>query len=116
MLKSDLVTLLIDRAGLAPRVAEDAVDHIFDTLKAALARGEHIEIRGLGAFHVKEYKGYVGRNPKTSAAINVKPKRGVLFRTGKDLRERLNTAPLPADVEKGEESPATGHDPTEHAA
>jgi integration host factor subunit beta len=61
-------------------------------MKDALCRGENIEIRGLGAFHVKHYEGYQGRNPKTGQVIPVKPKRGLLFRTGKELRDRVNRA------------------------
>ena len=62
----------------------------FESMKDALCRGENIEIRGLGAFHVKNYEGYQGRNPKTGQVIPVKPKRGLLFRTGKELRDRVN--------------------------
>jgi len=59
-------------------------------MKDALCKGENIEIRGLGAFHVKHYEGYQGRNPKTGEVIPVRPKRGILFRTGKELRDRVN--------------------------
>jgi integration host factor subunit beta len=90
MLKSDLVHLLVQKQGLTQKQAEAAIEQIFSSMSEALARGENIEIRGLGAFHVKSYKGYTGRNPKTSEAIEVRPKRGVLFRTGKELRDRVN--------------------------
>lgn len=90
MLKSDLINLLVERQQITQKQAEQAVEVIFDTMREALQRGENIEIRGLGAFHVKAYKGYQGRNPKTSETIAVRPKRGVLFRTGKDLRDRVN--------------------------
>jgi len=63
-------------------------------MKNALCKGENIEIRGLGAFHVKHYEGYQGRNPKTGEVIPVKPKRGILFRTGKELRDRVNRPEL----------------------
>lgn len=96
MLKSDLVSLLVEKQKITQKQAEHTIDQIFDSMTDALVRGENIEIRGLGAFHVKSYKGYTGRNPKTSEAIEVRPKRGVLFRTGKELRDRVNggTAPL----------------------
>jgi integration host factor subunit beta len=42
---------------------------------------------------VKNYQGYQGRNPKTGQVIPVKPKRGLLFRTGKELRDRVNRPP-----------------------
>jgi len=74
--------------------AEATVETIFDAMKDALCRGENIEIRGLGAFHVKHYDGYQGRNPKTGEVIPVKPKRGILFRTGKELRDRVNRPEL----------------------
>src|SRR5665213_4324892 len=90
MLKSDLIAMLVAKRQLTQKQAEQTVETIFDAMKDALVRGENIEIRRLGAFHVKQYQGYNGRNPKTGEVIPVKPKRGILFRTGKELRERVN--------------------------
>ena len=90
MLKSDLVNILVTKRGITQKQAEATVETIFETMKDALCRGENIEIRGLGAFHVKNYQGYQGRNPKTGQVIPVKPKRGLLFRTGKELLDRVN--------------------------
>ena len=70
--------------------AELTIETIFESMNDALCKGENIEIRGLGAFHVKHYEGYQGRNPKTGEVIPVRPKRGILFRTGKELRDRVN--------------------------
>ena len=92
MLKSDLINLLVSKRGITQKQAEATVETIFESMKDALCRGENIEIRGLGAFHVKHYDGYQGRNPKTGQVIPVKPKRGLLFRTGKELRDRVNRA------------------------
>ncbi len=90
MLKSDLIAILVARRQLTQKQAEQTIDAIFESMKVALVKGDNIEIRGLGAFHVKNYQGYNGRNPKTGAVIPVKPKRGILFRTGKELRDRVN--------------------------
>ncbi len=95
MLKSELITMLIEKGGVTQRQAEVAVETIFNAMREALCKGENIEIRGLGAFHVKSYEGYEGRNPKTGEVIPVGPKRGILFRTGKELRDRVNGAPSP---------------------
>jgi integration host factor subunit beta len=92
MLKSDLIAILVQRRGITQKQAESTVESIFECMKDALCNGENIEIRGLGAFHVKHYQGYQGRNPKTGQVIPVKPKRGILFRTGKELRDRVNNA------------------------
>ena len=93
MLKSDLVNILIQKRGVTQKQAEATIDTIFDAMKEALCRGENIEIRGLGAFHVKSYQGYQGRNPKTGQIIPLKPKRVLLFRTGMELRDRVNRPP-----------------------
>ena len=90
MLKSDLINILVVKREITQKQAEATIETIFDSMKAALCKGENIEIRGLGAFHVKHYEGYQGRNPKTGEVIPVKPKRGILFRTGKELRDRVN--------------------------
>jgi integration host factor subunit beta len=90
MLKSDLINILVVKRGITQKQAESTIETIFDSMKDALCRGENIEIRGLGAFHVKHYDGYQGRNPKTGEVIPVRPKRGILFRTGKELRDRVN--------------------------
>ena len=90
MLKSDLIAILVQKRGVTQKQAESTIETIFESMKDALCKGENIEIRGLGAFHVKHYDGYQGRNPKTGQVIPVKPKRGILFRTGKELRDRVN--------------------------
>lgn len=114
MLKSDLVNILVTKRGVTQKQAEATIETIFDAMKDALCRGENIEIRGLGAFHVKNYQGYQGRNPKTGEVIPVKPKRGLLFRTGKELRDRVNRAApttastLPSDGAAGGGNPPTG--------
>ena len=107
MLKSDLIAMLVAKRQLTQRQAEQTVETIFDSMKDALCKGDNIEVRGLGAFHVKHYQGYNGRNPKTGQVIPVKPKRGILFRTGKELRERVNAgaggAPLKDDGDEGDD-------------
>ncbi len=92
MLKSDLINVLVAKRGVTQKQAEAIVETAFESMKDALCRGENIEIRGFGAFHVKYYEGYQGRNPKTGEIIPVRPKRGILFRTGKELRDRVNRA------------------------
>ncbi len=99
MLKSDLINILVVKRGVTQKQAEATIENIFESMKGALCRGENIEIRGLGAFHVKHYDGYQGRNPKTGEVIPVRPKRGILFRTGKELRDRVNR-PEPTQLQQ----------------
>lgn len=90
MNKSDLVKFLAKETNLPMRKAEEIVDMVFNTMAAALVAGDRIEVRGFGSFVVKEYKGYTGRNPKTGELITVKGKRLPFFKTGKELKEKVN--------------------------
>ncbi|OFX22376.1 MAG: integration host factor [Anaeromyxobacter sp. RBG_16_69_14] len=107
MLKSDIINILVVKRGVTQKQAESSVETIFESMKTALCKGENIEIRGVGAFHVKHYDGYQGRNPKTGEVIPVKPKRGILFRTGKELRDRVNR---PEDEVDGKPDDESGND------
>lgn len=89
MLKSDLVKLLVQE-GYERREAAAIVNIFFESMAEALCRGEGIEIRGFGSFAVRDYAPYEGRDPRTNEPVSVGSRRGVLFRTGKALFERLN--------------------------
>ena len=66
------------------------VTTIFDEISEALSRGDRVELRGFGAFSVKRRDSRVGRNPRTGESVNVSEKYIPFFKTGKQLRERLN--------------------------
>lgn len=91
MTKSELIQRLADRhPDLKQRVFERIVSTVFDEISGALERGDRVELRGFGAFSVKHRDPRVGRNPRTGAAVEVDAKRVPYFKTGKELRERLN--------------------------
>ena len=91
MNKSELVEALSVREGLTYKKAEQIVNLVFDSMTDALIENDRIEIRGFGSFMVKDYKSYMGRNPKTGEVIQVKPKKLPFFKVGKELRERVNS-------------------------
>lgn len=93
MLKSDLIEILITKRNMTQKQAEATIETIFGAMSDALCRGDKVEIRGLFSFKVKEYGQYQGRNPKTGQVIQVKPKRKVAYRTGKELKDRVNRLP-----------------------
>ena len=90
MNKSELIEELAAKTGYNPKSTDKMVRIFFDRIKAALSAGDKLEIRGFGSFTLKKYKGYIGRNPKTGETVEVKPKQLPVFRTGKDLRSRVN--------------------------
>ena len=63
---------------------------IFDTITEALVVGDRVELRGFGAFSLREREGRMGRNPRTGEAVSVNAKRMPFFKMGKGMRERLN--------------------------
>jgi len=69
---------------------ERIVVTIFDEIAAALARGDRVELRGFGAFSIKRREARTGRNPRTGDTVEVARKVIPFFKTGKQLRERLN--------------------------
>ena len=91
MNKSDLIENLSNEAGLTLKTADKLVTRVFTEMGDALAKGERIEIRGFGNFRIKHYAGYVGRNPKTSKTLEVKPKNLPFFKCGIELKRRLNS-------------------------
>ncbi|MBW6512904.1 MAG: integration host factor subunit beta [Desulfuromonadaceae bacterium] len=92
MNKSELVEKLATQRDLTYKKSEEIVNVIFDSMSDTLAHGDRIEIRGFGSFMIKEYKAYMGRNPKTGEVIKVNPKRLPFFKVGKELRERVNNS------------------------
>lgn len=91
MTKSELIQMLAERnPHLYMRDVEKIVDTIFEEITTALAKGDRVELRGFGAFSVKERESRVGRNPRTGESVKVNAKRLPFFKTGKALRERLN--------------------------
>ncbi|GIL39981.1 integration host factor subunit beta [Roseiterribacter gracilis] len=91
MTKSELIARLAARnPHLFQRDVERIVSTIFDEITRALARGDRVELRGFGAFSVKEREARTGRNPRTGEAVPVAEKAVPFFKTGKQLRERLN--------------------------
>ncbi|MEE2698450.1 MAG: integration host factor subunit beta [Pseudomonadota bacterium] len=91
MTKSELIArLTAANPHLYQRDLERIVSTIFDTITNALAAGERVELRGFGAFSVKRRSARKGRNPRTGESVNVTEKFIPYFKTGKQLREKLN--------------------------
>jgi integration host factor subunit beta len=91
MIKSELVQRIANRnPHLYLRDVEKIVNAILDEITSALSRGDRVELRGFGAFSVKHRDARVGRNPRTGAHVPVNEKTVPFFKTGKEMRERLN--------------------------
>ncbi|MGC9324324.1 MAG: HU family DNA-binding protein [Desulfomonilia bacterium] len=90
MNKSELIEELSIRMALHPKKAELLVNTILNSMINAMKHNRRIEIRGFGSFVMRDYKPYIGRNPKSGEKIKVKEKILPFFKAGKDMRDRVN--------------------------
>jgi len=91
MIRSELIQKIADEnPHLSGRDVEKIVTTIFEEIIAAMARGDRVELRGFGAFSVKQRDARLGRNPRTGETVDVDAKHVPFFKTGKLLRDRLN--------------------------
>jgi integration host factor subunit beta len=89
--RSELIAKLAAKnPTLYHRDIERLVATILDEVSAALERGNRVELRGFGAFSVRERGARVGRNPRTGSTVQVSEKKVPFFKMGKGMRERLN--------------------------
>jgi integration host factor subunit beta len=91
MNKLEIIAALKNEANISKSEAAKVVQLFFDNMADAMAQGSRVEIRGLCSFFVKEYKSYTGRNPKTGDRVQIKPKRLPFFKSGKELKERVDS-------------------------
>ena len=90
MKKSELIEVLRTETKLTKNKSEEVVELFFAEISNALARGEKVEIRGFCSLFTKNYKSYIGKNPKTGEAVLVSTKKMPVFRCGKELKKRVD--------------------------
>jgi integration host factor subunit beta len=91
VIKSELVGRVASaNPHLYQRDVENVVNAILDAISEALSRGDRVELRGFGAFSVKSRPAREGRNPRTGERVSVAQKSVPFFKSGKEMRARLN--------------------------
>ena len=98
MIKLDIINRVADKTGVPKMKAEQAVDALFHSMKAALTRGERIELRGFGVFVVKPRKRGVGRNPRTGEEVAIPSGKTIRFKPGKELQAHEDGEPLSGEA------------------
>jgi integration host factor subunit beta len=91
MTRSELVEKIAAKnPHLMLKDVENIVAVVFDTIVAALAKGDRVEFRGFGTFSVRTRTPRVAKNPRTGEQVKVEERRIPHFKTGKQLFESLN--------------------------
>jgi integration host factor subunit beta len=101
VIKSELVLRIAEmNPHLYQRDVEVLVGAVLDEITSALSRGDRVELRGFGTFSIKERDARQGRNPRTGEQVAVSGKVVPYFKSGKEMRDRLNTAPVTGKARK----------------
>ena len=87
MNKTELVTAVSEKTGLAKKDAERAVNAMLETVAESLKKGEKVQLTGFGIFEVKDREARVGRNPRTKTAIQIPATRTPAFKASKALKD-----------------------------
>ncbi len=114
MTKSELIEEVARRAQITKSRAELVVNCVFESMAESLAKGGSIEVRGFGSFTVRQYKPYIGKNPRNSDPVAVGAKKLPFFKVGKELKELVNPragTALPDDVDPPDETDLDESDP-----
>jgi integration host factor subunit beta len=91
MTKSELIEQLsLNNEQLNKRESELIVNTIFDSIGGELVQGGRVEIRGFGSFTIRSRDAREARNPKSGDVVMIPEKKTPFFKTGKELRERVN--------------------------
>ena len=89
MNKTELIAAAAESTGLTKKDTEKVLNAALDSIAAALAQGDKVQISGFGSFEVKEREARVGRNPQTGEAMEIAASRIPAFKAGKALKDRV---------------------------
>lgn len=87
MNKAELVAAVAEKSGLSKKDSEKAVNAAFETISAALVKGDKVQLVGFGSFETKERNARIGRNPRTKEEIQIPASRIPTFKAGKALKD-----------------------------
>ncbi len=90
MNKTELVSLVAQKAQISKDSASEAVDATFNVIASALQSEDTVRIVGFGNFQVAHRKASIGRNPRTGDPIQIKASKIPKFKAGKALKEAVN--------------------------
>ena len=90
MNKKELIAAAAAQAGMTQKDAERVINAALDSITAALAKGDRVQVSGFGIFEVKTREARVGRNPKTKEAINIPATKVPSFKASKTLKDTVS--------------------------
>lgn len=89
MTKKDLADKIVEKSGITEQLARKLLQLTFDCLSEALVKGETLEFRGFGVFKTRIRKARIGRNPRAGTVVQVPERKAIVWKMGKELKERI---------------------------
>ncbi len=89
MNKSELISVVAEKAGLTKKDTEKVVNAVFDGIGEALSKGDKVQVIGFGTFDVRDRKAREGRNPATGDTIEIPAVKVPVFKAGKALKDSV---------------------------
>lgn len=90
MIKADIINKIAEITKLPRADASVVVQHIIETMKKELQKGERLELRNFGVLKVKQRVSRIGRNPKTKVQAQIPSRKVTVFKPGRELKYLVN--------------------------
>jgi len=90
MTKEELIASISGEMWVGKALTTKMVDAVFDSIAAALSRGEKVNLSGFGSFRVVTRAPKIGRNPHTGEPVSIPERFVPVFKAGKRLRETIS--------------------------
>jgi DNA-binding protein HU-beta len=92
MTKADIVAEIAESTGLEKMETQKVVESFMNAIKASLAKGENVYLRGFGSFIVKERAEKTGRNISKNTTIIIPAHNIPAFKPAKTFVEEVKSS------------------------
>ena len=88
--RAHLSAAVHQKLGLSRIDALELVESVIREIRDSLIRGENVKLSGFGTFLVRDVGKRVGRNPRTGQVVPIEPRRVMVFKPSKILKQQIN--------------------------
>ena len=89
MNKTELIAAVAERTGMSKKDTEAVIAATVNTITAALADEEKVQLVGFGSFEVKKRAERTGLNPRTKEPVQIAATKVPVFKAGKALKDAV---------------------------
>lgn len=87
--KRTLVNRIAAATNTRQETAKDIIQSFLNEIIEELSKGNRLEFREFGVFHVVQKKARMARNPRTGVTVHVPATRKVHFKVGRTMKQRV---------------------------